>query len=265
MCTIVVLRRPGHAWPVLVAANRDERRDRPWKPPGYHWPDRLEIVAGIDLLAGGSWLGLNATGVVAAALNREGTLGPAAGKRSRGELVLDALDHADAADAAETLGALDPGAYRPFNLVVADNRDAFLISHRDPGERADITVEPLPDGLSMITSLDRDDLRAPRIRFHRPRFLDAPAPDPATGDWSSWEALLAARDGEPGTGPRGALFIDGTPPGDPGGFGTVASSLIALPALDRPDLAPIWRFAAGPPEEWRWETVEPAGFQPSKP
>ena len=62
-------------------------------------------------------------------LNRPGTLGPAAGKRSRGELVLEALDHADAAAAAARARRLEPDAYRPFNLIVADDRDAFWLRH----------------------------------------------------------------------------------------------------------------------------------------
>ncbi|MCC6782813.1 MAG: NRDE family protein, partial [Planctomycetes bacterium] len=84
MCTLVLLRRPGHAWPLLVAANRDEMRERPWRPPARHWPDRPDVFAGLDELAGGSWLGLNDHGVAAAVLNRRNTLGPAAGLRSRG-------------------------------------------------------------------------------------------------------------------------------------------------------------------------------------
>ena len=70
MCTVVILRRPDHRWPVLIGANRDEMIDRPWKPPGRHWPDRPEVVAGLDILAGGSWLGINDWGVAAAVLNR---------------------------------------------------------------------------------------------------------------------------------------------------------------------------------------------------
>ncbi len=88
MCTLVILRRPGHPWPLILAANRDEMTDRPWQPPGSHWPDRPEIVAGMDETAGGSWLGLNDHGVVAGVLNRVDSLGPEAGKRSRGELVV---------------------------------------------------------------------------------------------------------------------------------------------------------------------------------
>jgi hypothetical protein len=258
MCTLVVLHRPDHPWPILLAANRDEKLERPWLPPAAHWPDRPDIIAGMDELAGGSWLGINASGVVAAVLNREGTLGPESGKRSRGELVLDALDYADALDAAEALGALDVRAYRPFNLFVADNRDAFLLSHRGATEKS-VAVEPLPEGLTMITALERDDPSSPRIRLYRPRFVGAVPPDPDAGDWASWEALLASRDREPDAGPGGALFIDPVPGPVPsaesGLFGTVSSSLIALPAVDRPGQPPIWRFADGPPERWAWREI----------
>ena len=72
-----------------------------------------------------------------------GTLGPEDGKRSRGELVLDALDYADAADAARAMVHLDPAAYRPFNLVVADNRDAFWLTLREGAKR--IVAESIPE------------------------------------------------------------------------------------------------------------------------
>ena len=94
MCTLVILRRPEAHWPLIVAANRDELADRPWKGPERHWPDRPDVTAGKDLTAGGSWFGVNDDGLFAAILNRPGTLGPKEGKRSRGELVLEALDHA---------------------------------------------------------------------------------------------------------------------------------------------------------------------------
>ena len=132
MCTLVILRRPGHGWPVVLAANRDEMADRRWRPPGRHWPDRPEIVGGHDALAGGTWLGLNDQGVAAGIMNRRATLGPEAGKRSRGELVLEALDHADADAAAVALADLDGTAYRPFNMA---NRRAPRSSTRRNTDR----------------------------------------------------------------------------------------------------------------------------------
>jgi hypothetical protein len=245
MCTLVLLRRPGESWPLIVAANRDEMDNRPWKAPGRWWDDRPEVVAGLDELAGGSWLGVNGTGVMAAILNRIGTLGPAPGKRSRGELVLEALDHADAADAARALAELNGGAYRPFNMVVADNRDAFWV--RADGRR--VEARPIPPGLHMLSALELDDAASPRIRAYLDRFRAAPAPrpDPAAadgGDWAAWRDLMADAGG---TGPDGEetaamCFLR------PDGFGTVSSSLVALPAPAVERTRPLWRFAAGRPD-----------------
>ena len=179
MCTVVILRRPGDAWPLLLAGNRDERIDRPWRPPGRHWPDRPEVVAGLDVEAGGSWLGVNDHGVVAAVLNRVDTLGPLPGKRSRGELVLEALDHAEAAEAAEALLDLDPRAYRPFNLVVADAEAAFWLRHA-AGDGAAVEAHPIPPGLSMLSARELNDTASPRLRRYLPRFRVAPCPIPGS-------------------------------------------------------------------------------------
>jgi hypothetical protein len=245
MCTLVILRRPGHDWPVIVAANRDEMVDRPWQEPARHWPDRPEVVAGRDVLAGGSWLGINDFGVVAGVLNRHGSLGPAPGQRSRGELVLEALDHADAKAAATALGALEPAAYRTFNLIIADNTDAFWLRHADPTGTLPITVAPIPPGLSLIAAGDLDDRETPRLNRFRPLFAAAPPPDPDAGDWAAWERLLTEGD-QPDSAMR---FLTER------GFGTVSSALIALPSVERPGPRARFRFAAHQPIPSRWHDV----------
>jgi hypothetical protein len=259
MCTVVLLRRPGHRWPLIIAANRDEMADRPWAPPARHWPDREEVVGGLDRLGGGSWLGVNDHGVVAGVLNREGSLGPENGKRSRGELVLEALDHADAAAAAEALSELDARSYRTFNLVVADSGNAYWLRNQG-GAGAEIEVFPIPPGLSMITALNRNDPKSARIRAYLPRFERAAAPDPdarpQSSAWGEWERLLSSRLSETESnesgegGPLGAMSI-----ATEGGFGTVSSSIIALPAPASPPRRPVWRFAAGAPGEAPFEPV----------
>jgi uncharacterized protein with NRDE domain len=247
MCTLVIARNPDSDWPLLVAANRDEMIDRPWLPPGRHWPDRADIVAGQDTLAGGSWLGINDTGVVAAILNRTGSLGPAADKRSRGELVLEALDHVDARDAVVALARLDGTAYRSFNLIVADNRDTYWL--RATGE-AKVTAKAIPSGVHMFTSRDMDDTASPRIRNFLERFRSAPPPDPAAGDWSAWQALLANRMHAVADGPAEAMCVV-----TDRGYGTVSSSLIALPSIERAAARPVWLFTAGRPGEATFEPV----------
>lgn len=249
MCTLVLLRRPDHDWPVLIAANRDELLSRPWLPPARHWPDRADVTAGLDELAGGTWLGVNGFGVVAGILNREGTLGPKDGFRSRGELPMEALDHADARAAATALGHLDPTAYRPFNMIIADNQDAFWLAHAEGVGR--VLVTELPTGISMITSRERNDLHVPRIRDYLPRFEQAAIPDPDIEDWTAWRELLASREHDLEEGPRGAMNFVGD-----SGFGTASASLIALPAISRVGQSAIWLFAAGRPDEQPFVSVD---------
>ncbi len=229
MCTVVLLSRPGTEWPLRLAANRDERLDRGWDPPGRHWPEQPDVVAGRDRTAGGTWLGVSDGGVVAAVLNRANSLGPTAGKASRGELPLLALRQSTAADAAAAIQALDGRTWRPFNLVVADRLGAFFL--RGTGA-AQIDVVRLAPGLHMATALDVDDPASPRTMRHLPRF--------AAATWSDWGRLLADR-----SGPREAQLNVG--PED--GFGTGCASLIALGETV------CFRFAAGPPDEAAFEDV----------
>ena len=237
MCTIVLLRRPGHPWPLLLAANRDERLDRPWDSPGPYWPDRPGMVAGRDRLGGGTWMGVR-SGVMAAVLNRRGSLGPLQGKRSRGELPLVALAEADAEGAVARLLALDAGDYRPFNMVVADADRAVFVRSTGIGT---VQAQPLGPGCHMVTAGEPDDPASPRIARHLPRFEAAVAPDP-DGSWVEWQALLADR-----TGPPAAAI--NVPPTD--GFGTVCSALLAIPAAGQPRLL----FAPGPPDRAAYRPV----------
>ena len=246
MCTLVILRRPGHRWPVVIGANRDEMIERPSRPPGRHWPDRPEVLAGLDETAGGSWLGVNYWGVAAAVLNRTGSLGPAPDRRSRGELVLEALDHADAADAAEALSHLDPDAYRTFNLIVADERDGFWLRHAG-GRR--IEVRPLKEGLSMIAAGDIDDISTRRLELALPAFRAWPAPEPDRGDWTGWQELLSSTRAPPGEPANAAMRFREN------GYGTVSSALVALPSRTEPELSPVFRFAAWLPEETPWRDI----------
>ncbi|MEJ0068805.1 MAG: NRDE family protein [Pseudomonadota bacterium] len=207
------------------------------------------MIAGRDRLAGGSWLGLNDHGLVACVLNRRHTLGPDPDKRSRGELVLEALDHADAEDAAGALAGLAPASYRGFNLVIADNRDAYWLKN----EAGSITNTRLPPGLTMLTAVDANARAHPRVARHLPRFEAVPPPDPATGDWTAWTEILAS---PAGLEPEDAMTIL---PVRPGGFATVSSALIALPASPSPPsppIRPVFRFAAGRPGEAPYGLVD---------
>jgi hypothetical protein len=233
MCTVLLLLRPGERWPLLLAANRDERRDRAFEPPGRYWPDAPRIVAGRDVLGGGSWFGVNDDGVVATIVNGMDRLGPLAGKASRGELVLRALRERDAASAARAIGALPAQRYRGFTLLVADRGSAYAMSSDEHA----IRVDALAPGHHMVTPDGCDVVTSPRYAAHFPAFRGAPLPDPERGDWSSWTELLRHADEDD---PHRAMTVV-----TDAGFGTVCSALLALPAA--PPQTPLLLFANGPP------------------
>jgi uncharacterized protein with NRDE domain len=237
VCTVVLLIRPGNPWPVMLAANRDEMLDRPWDPPEAYWSELPGVVAGRDRLGGGTWMGVNRQGVAAAVLNRPGSLGPADGKRSRGELPLLALAEFSAAAAAEAITALDAAAWRSFNLVLADASGALFVRGLGYGRP---TVRVLAPGLHMVTAHDPDDPDSPRVARHLTRFRAAAAPD--SDDWAAWREILADQAGS------AVEQINVVPRGK---FGTVCSSLLAIRAEGPPD----WRFAAGPPHSAPFQPV----------
>lgn len=220
MCSIILrLDSTG----IVIAANRDEMINRAWDSPAAHWPDHPGIIAGRDATAGGTWMGLNRHGIMAAILNRHGTLGPAAGKLSRGELPLLALCYPTAAQAARAISGLDASLYRSFNLVIADKSAAFFCAGLEQGYPA---LTQLTPGTWMITSGEPNEFALPRIARHQPKF--------AAAAFEDWKTLLADR-----TPPlESALNIPETQ-----GFATISASVISLPATGNPS----WDFCAGPP------------------
>jgi uncharacterized protein with NRDE domain len=150
VCTLALALGVDRRWPVVVAANRDERLGRAaegWAP--RRTPGGVRWVGPRDALAGGTWIGLSGRGVLAALTNFHAPFAwyPDPARRSRGELVPRALEAPTAAAAREALAPLDPAAFNPFHLVVADAASAFL--WWCDGEAAG--VEPLGPGLHVVT------------------------------------------------------------------------------------------------------------------
>jgi uncharacterized protein with NRDE domain len=128
MCTLVVLHRAIPGAPLLVGANRDEFYDRRAEGPALRrMPSGVAVVAPLDARGGGTWFGLSAAGLFAAVTNVAAAEADPR-RRSRGLLVLDALEAASAREAAERAEAVASGDYNPFNLFVCDARDAYAVT-----------------------------------------------------------------------------------------------------------------------------------------
>ena len=243
MCFIVFAYRTHPRYPLVMATNRDEFYGRPTASAAF-WKEHPDVLAGRDLKAGGTWMGVTRQGRIAALTNvREpGNIRPDA--PSRGALVSDFLT-GDAAPHAY-LAALRPTAdrYNGFNLLVGDLDELCYFSNRQPEIRR---LGPGVYGLSNHL-LDTPWPKVERGKARLARLLgaddlapesllalladDAIAPDaelPETGVGLAWERVLSS------------IFIRSPD------YGTRASTLVRLDAdarltfverTHRPDAAP---------------------------
>jgi uncharacterized protein with NRDE domain len=131
MCLILVAWKMHAAFPLVVAANRDELHARPASPAAF-WPDHPEILAGRDLQAKGSWLGLARNGKFASVTNYRGGHDPNAAE-SRGALVSRFLLNGLAP--GKYIAQIKPNGYSGFNLLIADQSELWWLSNRGNGAR----------------------------------------------------------------------------------------------------------------------------------
>src|SRR5215470_1422902 len=229
VCTLAVFHRMFPAYPLIVAANRDEFLARPALPPGPLPELDVRAVGGRDLIAGGTWLGLAETGLVAGMLNRRGGALPDPTRRSRGLLCLELLGAAGARAAAATLRNAPQGRYNSFNLLVADREDAFVATTRNDGG---LRVESLPPGLHLLTNLDVNDPTCPRIAASHQGFAAAGAGFAADGDLAAFVARLGSvlADHATALDPRGPGSLCLHLPA----YGTRSSSVLAVSRGDEP-------------------------------
>jgi len=210
MCLVLVVWRMHAQYPCLVAANRDEFHARPTARAEW-WPDHPEILAGRDLEAGGTWLGVTRTGRFAALTNyrdpeRRRAAAAGAATPSRGALVTSVLE--SGASVAQSLGYLrEVGAnYNGFNLIFSDGeRLGIYESVRGSGRE-------LPPGIYGLSN-HLLDTPWPKVQIAKNRLQaallgltdtapllellrdDRPASDallPQTGVGLEWERLLSS-------------------------------------------------------------------------
>jgi len=204
MCLIVVAWRARPGMPLVVAANRDEWRKRPTE--AAHWWETPPILAGRDLEAGGTWMGITREGRFAAVTNFRDPSDKRSTARSRGTLVTEFLS-SDAAPLAFAR-ALAPHVrdYNGFNLILGDGESLAYFGSRE-GEAREIAPgvhglsnhlldEPWPKvtrGREAMEGALGDTDPAPRL-FEMLSDSEG-APDerlPRTGVGIEWERRLAS-------------------------------------------------------------------------
>ena len=156
MCLIAFAFTPGQPRHLLLAANRDEFRDRPARPMGWwQWPEGP--LAGRDEQAGGTWLAVARDGRWSAVTNfRDPRASP--GGRSRGDLPIHFLAGTESpADFARRV-YLERAAFGPFNLLVGDPQSLWYCSTHATARPVEPGVHALSNGL-----LDEDWPKSRRV------------------------------------------------------------------------------------------------------
>lgn len=149
MCLILLAWQVHPDYPLVMAANRDEFFARPTAPAEF-WPEHPasggQVLAGRDLQAGGTWLGMTRSGRFAALTNYREVRAPAASpsptSRSRGHLVSDFLQGSGSAPDYLANVAAQAADYEAFNLLCGQLPSAhgaaaglWYYSNRDMTER----------------------------------------------------------------------------------------------------------------------------------
>ena len=221
MCLIVFAWQVHPDYPLVVAANRDEYFTRPTLP-AHWWHDEPDLLAGRDLLAGGTWMGITRTGRFAALTNYRAPQQAPDGAPSRGSLVRQALN--TTTSTSETLNALEQHSHRyaGFNLIISDG---LTLGIHESARNTSRILNPGIYGLSNHLL----DTPWPKVKQARERFTAALSslPDPhiflnllrdttlahdedlpSTGILFEWERLLSpAFIQAPGYGTRSSTLL----------------------------------------------------------
>ena len=151
MCLITLNWQPGRAHPLLLAANRDEFYARPTRSL-HHWPGQ-HILAGKDLQAGGTWLGLGicaSSGRIrlAALTNYRDVANHRTDASSRGQITADFLNSSVSAKSYLEALRSSTSAYNPYNLIVFDGDQLMGFESRHA------RLFALPEGTTSVSNAD---------------------------------------------------------------------------------------------------------------
>lgn len=151
MCLITLSWQPASKTPLIIAANRDEFYARPTAAL-HHWPDS-PILAGKDLQAGGTWLGVaQPPGMrqvrLAALTNYRDVDNHRPDAPSRGHITTAFLN--GSMSAAQYLHRLSTtaGLHNPFNLILFDGQELLGFESRR------LRTLALPVGISSVSNAD---------------------------------------------------------------------------------------------------------------
>ncbi len=188
MCTLALYFQEFEDYPLIIAANRDEFYTRPSAPPQVLASNPV-VIGGKDLLAGGTWLGINEHGLLAGILNRRSDREKErVAERSRGLLCLDILSVKSPLEACELLKKQQGSLYQPFNLLFANAEHAYVAYNQG----REIPCIRLEKGLHVLSNYSVYDARSEKMNHAYLLFSRVKDGLQAESDYLSGVRLLKA-------------------------------------------------------------------------
>jgi uncharacterized protein with NRDE domain len=174
MCLIVFALECHPRYRLVFAANRDEFFSRPSTPAGF-WDDAPQVLAGRDLLGGGTWLGVTRGRRLAAVTNYRDPRAHLSDAPSRGALAADFLTGTMTPEQYLAMVRREGGRYNGFSLLFGDDSGLFHYSNRG-GDAA--RIPPGTHGLSNhLLDTPWPKVVAARERLERALLADLPEPE----------------------------------------------------------------------------------------
>jgi len=171
MCTIIVRHRMDDWCSTIIALNRDEFYDRAASGPMVLRSEPL-IVGGRDEQEGGTWFGLTRNGLFVGLTNQRTFATRDDSLRSRGDLVLDALEKGSLEEVIRHLGRLDPATYNEFNLIFGDGEQVCAAYGRRNAR--EVEIETLGEGVHVLCNDRLGSPEFPKAAKARERVMAVP-------------------------------------------------------------------------------------------
>ena len=243
MCLLVFAFKTHPSYKLILAANRDEFFERPTAPAKF-WDETPQLLAGKDLKAGGTWLGITKQGKIAAITNYRDPSSIKKNAPSRGRIVSHYLVGNEDPDVYLRKLLKDADQYNGFNLILGNRDDLYWCSNRSGGYRRlsagiyglsnHLLDTPWPkislskDALSRLISAGKNPSPETLFRLLADRSIPDDSRLPSTGVGIEWERILSP------------VFIVSS------NYGTRSSTLLFI---DRQDHVSFYERTFSPPDD----------------
>lgn len=222
MCIAIIKRSLNPDFSFFVGINRDENYSKQWDEISNHWFRNPEIFGYRDHDSGGTWFAYNGY-LTAILINRESN--HYKDLCSRSKIVLMVLNNASSIEKAlGNLLKVDARYYKPFNLIILNNKDIVLATNyynNKVNYYTDVTY--IEDDLTLINRSFPNDLNEKRIRLNIKKIQYLKEPNPKEGYWNDWEQILTTECYAETPEEERCLWLNSNV------WGTLLSDIIAIP------------------------------------